>query len=216
MNASRLTCGHSGLVQLLILSQAPVVKELSVAMAVATIICLACYIKTAVSNVHAYAAVTCVASVQTSTLLYCKWAWTLHRPISQGQVIDIDASASQALYPAAVTRHTCRSSGMLNVLIERTQHVGWWVQVKQAVNDGYDLRGYHYWTLLDDYEFNYGYDLKFGLYAWDPKGTGPQRTERAGAKVVPSSLEGTSLTLPRPAVNNVPRAHDNSVTVSTW
>jgi beta-glucosidase/6-phospho-beta-glucosidase/beta-galactosidase len=57
-------------------------------------------------------------------------------------------------------------------------------QVKQAVNDGYDLRGYHYWTLLDDYEFNYGYDLKFGLYAWDPKDKDSQRTERAGAKVL--------------------------------
>lgn len=75
---------------------------------------------------------------------------------------------------------------MHTVLIKRTQQVGWCVQVKQAVNDGYDLRGYHYWTLLDDYEFNYGYDLKFGLYSWDPKGTGPQRTERPGAKVVPS------------------------------
>lgn len=59
------------------------------------------------------------------------------------------------------------------------------VQVKQAVQDGYDLRGYHYWTLLDDYEFNYGYDLKFGLFAWDPKGKGPQRTERPGAQVLP-------------------------------
>ncbi|DBA75776.1 TPA: hypothetical protein ACH3X1_010188 [Trebouxia sp. C0004] len=57
-------------------------------------------------------------------------------------------------------------------------------QVKQAVKDGYDLRGYHYWTLLDDYEFNYGYDLKFGLYAWDPKDKDSQRTERAGAKVL--------------------------------
>ena len=57
------------------------------------------------------------------------------------------------------------------------------LQVKQAVKDGYDLRGYHYWTLLDDYEFNYGYDLKFGLYAWDPKDKESQRTQRAGAKV---------------------------------
>jgi len=62
------------------------------------------------------------------------------------------------------------------------------LQVKQAVEDGYDLRGYHYWTLLDDYEFNYGYDLKFGLYAWDPKDTDSRRTERAGAKVSIPSL----------------------------
>ncbi|KAL3130700.1 hypothetical protein ABBQ38_000049 [Trebouxia sp. C0009 RCD-2024] len=77
-------------------------------------------------------------------------------------------------------------------------------QVKQAVNDGYDLRGYHYWTLLDDYEFNYGYDLKFGLYSWDPKGTGPQRTERPGAKVLRQWYSGLA-----PQMQQALRAHKN-------
>lgn len=57
------------------------------------------------------------------------------------------------------------------------------MQVKTAVKDGYDLRGYHYWTLLDNFEWNFAYDLKFGLYEWDQKDPAGKRTLRNGAKV---------------------------------
>lgn len=39
--------------------------------------------------------------------------------------------------------------------------------IKQALNDGYDIRGYCYWSLLDNYEWNMGHNKKFGLYAVD-------------------------------------------------
>ena len=57
------------------------------------------------------------------------------------------------------------------------------MQVKTAVRDGYDLRGYHYWTLLDNFEWNFAYDLKFGLYEWDREDPAGKRTLRNGAKV---------------------------------
>ena len=57
------------------------------------------------------------------------------------------------------------------------------VQVKTAIKDGYDLRGYHYWTLLDNFEWNFAYDLKFGLYEWDREDPAGKRTLRNGAKV---------------------------------
>lgn len=57
------------------------------------------------------------------------------------------------------------------------------VQVKTAVRDGYDLRGYHYWTLLDNFEWNFAYRLKFGLYKWDREDPSGKRTLRNGAKV---------------------------------
>lgn len=57
------------------------------------------------------------------------------------------------------------------------------VQVKTAVQDGYDLRGYHYWTLLDNFEWTFAYDLKFGLYKWDRGDPAGKRTLRNGAKV---------------------------------
>ena len=29
---------------------------------------------------------------------------------------------------------------------------------------GVDVRGYYWWTLVDNYEWNHGMDLRFGLY----------------------------------------------------
>lgn len=50
--------------------------------------------------------------------------------------------------------------------------------VKQALDDGYDVRGYCYWSLLDNYEWNMGHNKKFGLYAVDTLSDDPTKKER--------------------------------------
>jgi beta-galactosidase len=37
-----------------------------------------------------------------------------------------------------------------------------------AIDAGVDARGYLYWSYVDNYEWNHGLDLRFGLYALDP------------------------------------------------
>ena len=37
-----------------------------------------------------------------------------------------------------------------------------------AMDAGADVRGYFYWSLMDNYEWNHGTELKFGMYAVDP------------------------------------------------
>ena len=52
-------------------------------------------------------------------------------------------------------------------------------KVHEAIQDGYDVRGYFYWTLMDNYEWDRGFTQKFGLYQVDL--TTLDRTLRPGA-----------------------------------
>ncbi len=42
-------------------------------------------------------------------------------------------------------------------------------QIREAMDEGYDVRGYFVWSLADNYEWHYGYVPKFGLATMDPK-----------------------------------------------
>ena len=41
-------------------------------------------------------------------------------------------------------------------------------QLLRAINDGYDVRGVYFWTLMDNIEWHEGFHIKFGLFEWDP------------------------------------------------
>jgi beta-glucosidase len=50
----------------------------------------------------------------------------------------------------------------------------WWLEetiiaMERAVSEGVDLRGYFHWSLLDNFEWKYGWWPKFGLVAVDRK-----------------------------------------------
>jgi beta-glucosidase len=46
------------------------------------------------------------------------------------------------------------------------EHIG---QMRRAMNDGVDVRGYFPWTLVDNYEWTEGWHGQFGLYSFDKK-----------------------------------------------
>lgn len=46
---------------------------------------------------------------------------------------------------------------------------GFLSELERAVNDGYDIRGYFLWSLMDNFEWSGGTNYKFGIMSTDPK-----------------------------------------------
>ena len=40
--------------------------------------------------------------------------------------------------------------------------------LREAIAEGADVRGYFYWSLIDNYEWAEGFEARFGLYGYDP------------------------------------------------
>ena len=61
----------------------------------------------------------------------------------------------------------------------------------RAVNDGYDVRGYIYWSLLDNYEWG-KYKKHYGLYHVDRSTPELTRTKKTGAEYFESVIKGST------------------------
>lgn len=62
----------------------------------------------------------------------------------------------------------------------------WWIEesmvaMERAISEGVDIRGYFHWSLLDNFEWKYGWWPKFGLIEVD-RGHSMKRTVRESAK----------------------------------
>lgn len=93
----------------------------------------------------------------------------------------------RGLYEAALLAH---SYGLPSIVTENgipdpaddltassflVRHLSW---LRRAVRDGADVRGYFYWSLLDNYEWNHGMSIRYGLYAVDETQPAKPRTPR--------------------------------------
>lgn len=51
----------------------------------------------------------------------------------------------------------------------RIEYIGTHLEkVAQAIDEGCDVRGYFYWTSVDNFEWNFGWTAQFGLIGFDP------------------------------------------------
>jgi beta-glucosidase len=62
-----------------------------------------------------------------------------------------------------------------NGVPDRTDRIRPWVivrtlrHIRELMDRGFDIRGYFHWSLVDNFEWNEGWRLRFGLYEIDPK-----------------------------------------------
>ena len=85
--------------------------------------------------------------------------------------------ASQIGKPIIITENGIadKKDNIRSIYIERYIYA-----MHKAIEEGVDVRGYFYWSLMDNFEWAEGYDMKFGLYEVDFKNQ--NRTLRKGAK----------------------------------
>jgi beta-galactosidase len=76
--------------------------------------------------------------------------------------------------PIVITENGADGSQM-DVTPYLVQHLEW---LKRAIDEGAKVEGYHWWTMMDNYEWNHGMTIHLGLYAVDPKDSMKTRTKR--------------------------------------
>jgi beta-glucosidase/6-phospho-beta-glucosidase/beta-galactosidase len=79
--------------------------------------------------------------------------------------------------------------------------------VQDEIAHGVDIRGYTYWSFVDNLEWANGYDLEFGLYGSDPKTPELERTPKPASIAAISGIT-TSNSLPLALLGMyIPSAH---------
>ena len=66
--------------------------------------------------------------------------------------------------PLYITEHGAASTDEDFRIRDLTEHLR---ELHGAMNGGVDVRGFFYWSLLDNFEWQFGYSKKFGLLAVD-------------------------------------------------
>ena len=118
---------------------------------------------------------------------------------------DVKTDMAYAMYPEGIYRALMETSGLNLPIIITENGIAdkvdnnrfpfirtYLYAVSQAIKEGVDVRGYFYWSLMDNFEWAEGYSMKFGLYAVDFKTQ--ERTLRAGSEayrmVIKSAVDG--------------------------
>ncbi|MCX8026356.1 MAG: family 1 glycosylhydrolase [Thermodesulfovibrionales bacterium] len=88
--------------------------------------------------------------------------WEIH-PKGLEKVIK---TASRLNVPIIITENGIATKNSHKKIVYMKRHID---VVEQCIKKGYDIRGYFYWSLIDNYEWLQGLDARFGLYKVDFK-----------------------------------------------
>ena len=68
----------------------------------------------------------------------------------------------------------------LNDTARQEYHRSYLRECRNAIEQGVDLRGYFAWSLMDNFEWSFGYEYRFGLCRVEPETL--ERTPKASAR----------------------------------
>ena len=63
-----------------------------------------------------------------------------------------------------------------------------------AIDDGCNVQGYTAWTLMDNFEWAFGYQIRFGLYYVDFDDPERKRTQKKSAEYYANIVKHNALT----------------------
>jgi beta-glucosidase/6-phospho-beta-glucosidase/beta-galactosidase len=93
-----------------------------------------------------------------------------------GEVLDLAKSYGKPIYITETGKEDVADTGAAASWISTTLR-----ETRSAMSRGADVRGYFYWTLMDNYEWNHGMNMRLGLYAVDPADHSKARVPRPKA-----------------------------------
>lgn len=96
------------------------------------------------------------------------------QPVRPIGIYEVIAEASKYKKPIYITENGLASIDANLDDKARQEYIGAiFAQLAKALAYGADLRGYFYWSLLDNFEWSSGYTIRFGLHTIDrkPKGS---------------------------------------------
>ncbi|MDT5017818.1 MAG: beta-galactosidase [Mycobacterium sp.] len=102
--------------------------------------------------------VRCAATSQTCS--------DFNQPIDPGGFREVLETAASYGVPLWVTENGIADANDSKRPAYIVNHIG--VVQDMVAHDSVDIRGYTYWSFVDNLEWSEGYDLKFGLYGSDP------------------------------------------------
>ncbi len=105
-------------------------------------------------------------------------------------IYDMVMWASERGYPVIITENGASDPSDPAVASRYlATHVGW---LARAAADGAKVRGYFYWTLVDNYEWNHGMQMRFGLFGLE--GAQKVRTARPAVDIFRQLADARGLT----------------------
>lgn len=102
--------------------------------------------------------------------------------------VVITENGHKMVVPAKAANGAKADDSRMNEFMMR--HLFW---IHKAIKEGVDVKGFLFWSLVDNYEWNHGFNWRFGMFGYDPKDKTKKRVPRAAVPMYKKVIETNGL-----------------------